>query len=56
MTASSFALIHADPSLQAGREIVLAAVQNDVSDEAFGLKYASTELCSAREIAFAAAR
>tara|TARA_B100000795_G_scaffold20659_1_gene13790 strand:- start:115 stop:948 length:834 start_codon:yes stop_codon:yes gene_type:complete len=53
---SPFALQFADDALRADREIVLAAVRNDDSDEAHALQFADDELCSDREIVLAAVR
>jgi hypothetical protein len=53
---SPFALQFADDALRADREIVLAAVRNDDSDEAHALQFADDELRSDREIVLAAVR
>ena len=56
VTESPFALQFADDALRADREIVLAAVRNDDSDEAHALQFADDELRSDREIVLAAVR
>ena len=56
VTESPFALQFADDALRADREIVLAAVRNDDSDEAHALQFADDELRSDREIVLEAVR